>query len=77
MAFAYFSTSSQLLKLPEKAFHPDKSFDFPSREFGKKNVKTRSCQASYFSSWPWLTYDLEKDVIFCHLCVKSLTFVQP
>ena len=45
MAFASFSASSQLPKLPEKAFHPDKSFDFPSREFGKKNVKTRSCQA--------------------------------
>ena len=77
MAFASFSASSQLLKLPEKAFHPDKSLDFPSREFGKKNIKTRFCQASYFSFWPWLTYDLEKDVIFCHLCVKSLTFVQP
>ena len=71
MAFASFSASSQLPKLPEKAFHPDKSFDFPSREFGK-NVKTRSCQASGFSSWPWLTYDLEKDVVFCLLCVKSL-----
>ena len=46
MTFASFSASSQLPKLPEKAFHPDKSFDFPffSREFGK-NIKTRSCQA--------------------------------
>ena len=39
MAFASFSASSQLPKLPEKAFHPDKSLDFPSREFGKNNIK--------------------------------------
>ena len=72
MAFASFSSSSQLPILPERAFHPDKSFKFPSREFGKKNAKSRSCLASYFSSWPWLTYDVEKDAVFCHLCVKSL-----
>ena len=72
MALTLFSASSQLPKLQGKAFHPSKSFDFPSREFGKKNVKTRSCQASYFSSWPWLTYNVENDVVFCHLCVKSL-----
>jgi hypothetical protein len=38
MAFASFS-SSQLLKLSEKTFHPSKSFNFSSREFGKKKTK--------------------------------------
>ena len=35
-------------------------------------MKLRSCRADYFSTWPWLTYDVEKDVVFCHLCIKSL-----
>ena len=58
--------------LPEEPFHPDSSFVFPKRAFGKSNPKMRACQAQYFTTWPWLTYDVEKDVVFCHLCVKSL-----
>ena len=23
-------------------------------------------------TWPWLTYDIKQDVVFCHVCVKSL-----
>ena len=58
--------------LPEEPFHPDSSFVFPKGAFGKSNPKTRACQAQYFTTWPWLTYDVEKDVVFCHLCVKSM-----
>ena len=54
------------------AFHPDSSFRFPKRTYGKTTPKMRACQAEYFKTWPWLTYDVEKDVLFCHLCVKSL-----
>ena len=32
----------------------------------------RSCKAEYFCTWPWLTYDVQKDVVFCHLCIKSV-----
>ena len=53
--------------LPEEPFHPDSSFVFPKRAFGKSNPKMRACQAQYFTTWPWLTYDVEKDVVFCHL----------
>lgn len=56
----------------EKPFHPDFSFCFPKRSFGKSNVKVRSCKAEYFRTWPWLTYDVEKDAVFCYLCIKLL-----
>ena len=65
-------SSSSLPEVSERAFHPDSSFCFPKRRFGKSNVKMRSCKAEYFRTWPWLTYDVEKDVVFCYLCVKSL-----
>ena len=72
MAFSSLSAASCFPVLPEKAFHPDSSFRFPKRAFGKANPKMRACQAQYFKTWPWLTYDVEKDVVFCHLCMKSL-----
>ena len=59
-------------EVPDEKFHPDSSFCFPKRSFGKSNVKMRSCKAEYFNNWPWLTYDMEKDVVFCHLCIQSL-----
>lgn len=72
MACSMSSSSLSIPELPEKAFHPDSSFCFPKRSFGKSNVKMRSCKAEYFRTWPWLTYDVEKDVVFCHLCIKSV-----
>ena len=53
----------------EQPFHPDPSFVFPKRPFGKT---MRSCQEAYFKSWPWLSYDISRDAVFCHLCVTSL-----
>ena len=73
MALSKFSGSSLFIpEVPEKAFHPGSSFYFPKRSFRKSNVKLRSCKADYFSTWPWLTYNFEKDVVFCHLCIESL-----
>ena len=60
---------SSLTDIPEVPFHPDSSFTFPKTTFGNKR---RSCQAVYFKSCPWLSYDVQKDAVFCHLCVKSL-----
>ena len=82
MACSIFPLSFSIPELPEKAFHPNSSFCFPKRSssfcfpkrsFGKSaNVKMRSCKAEYFHTWPLLTYDVEKDVVFCHLCIKSV-----
>ena len=71
MACSKLSASSCFPVLPEDAFHPDSLFRFSKRAFKKTNPKMRACQAEYFETWPWLTYDVEKDV-FHHLCVKSL-----
>ena len=53
MAFSSLSAHADFPDLPEKPFHPDSSFEFPKREFGKTR---RSCKMSYFNAWPWLTY---------------------
>ena len=66
------ASSSNLAEVPEKPFHPESTFTFPKRSFGSSKVKLRSCKAEYFSTWPWLTYDVQNDVVFCHLCMKSL-----
>ncbi|KAI6656188.1 hypothetical protein LOD99_1521 [Oopsacas minuta] len=72
MAFSSLSTQSFLPELSENPIHPCSSFSFRKRAFGIANQEMRSCQSDYFEIWPWLTYDIEKDVVFCHLCVKSL-----
>ena len=72
------SSSLSIPELPEKAFHPDSSFCFPKRSFGKSaNVKMRSCKAEYFRTWPWLTYDIEKDVVFCQGKKKAIKRSDP
>ena len=38
------------------------------RAFGKKNVAYRSCHAEWFTSWPWLHYEEDKDTVLCHVC---------
>ncbi len=61
--------------LPDIAAEPNQpgpSFVFPKCQFGKKVVVKRSCQADYFRTWPWLTYDEQKDAVFCHTCVMAL-----
>ena len=60
---------TQFPDLSEEPYHPARSFLFLKKTFGKS---TRSCHGSYFEKWPWLTYVIAQDVVFCHLCVKTL-----
>ena len=43
-------------------------------EFGKKQLVKRSCQASWFSTWPWLHYQTNNpNDVLCHVCVSALS----
>ena len=53
----------------EKVFHPDSSYDFPVTVKG--GIK-RKCNFKYFIDRDWLTYDISKDRIFCHVCKEGL-----
>ena len=44
------------------------SFDFPKRKFGQEERSFKLCWYEFF---PWLHYDLEKDVAFCATCVSQ------
>jgi hypothetical protein len=74
MALSKLSSASSLPDLPPKPVHPPSKFVFPKREFGKKQVVKRSCQVSWFSTWPWLHYQANDpdDVVFCYVCVSAL-----
>ena len=50
-------------------FHPGRSFVFPKKKFGKRE---RSCQFQWFVDYPFLHYDVEKDVVLCHTCVTAI-----
>ena len=69
MALSSLPAASQLPDLADSPFHPAPNFLFPKRTFGSKS---RGCSATYFSKWTWLSYDVEADVVFCHMCVKAL-----
>ena len=47
-------------------FHPPRSFMFPKRQIGSK---TRYCQRSWFDTFKFLHYDVNKDAVFCQLHV--------
>ena len=51
--------------------HQPFNLSFPKREFGKKTVKKSSFQASWFKKHTWLHYDEERDVAFCHTCIRA------
>jgi hypothetical protein len=38
---------------------------FPKTKFGKQN---RSFSATYYSTFPWLEYSVERDAVFCFAC---------
>jgi hypothetical protein len=44
---------------------------FPEVSFGKKAPKSRSFQATWFDSWPWLHWHDSVKKVFCHVCVKA------
>ena len=56
--------------IPEKPHQP-LSLVFPKREFGKKQIVKRSFQATWFKQHQWLHYDEERDLAFCHTCIKA------
>lgn len=60
------SSTSSNIGVPVQ-FQPGADYTFPRTQFGKK---TRSCQASWFGSFPWLHYCTEKDSVFCMYCIK-------
>ena len=49
----------------EEKFHPPANFSFP---FHKIQDKNRSAQHVWFKNFPWLTYSIQKDAVFCHVC---------
>ena len=51
--------------------HQPLSFKFPKREYRNTKVVKRSFQPQWFSRWPWLHYDEERDLAFCYACVKA------
>ena len=60
------------MALPDIAESPHQPLDFhfPKRQFGKKEIVSRSFQSSWFKLHSWLHYDKARDVTFCHTCIK-------
>ena len=48
--------------------HQPRNLKFPSRNFGKKTIVSRSFQAGWFDRYKWLHYDERTDAVFCHTC---------
>ena len=60
---------SELLYKP----HQPRSFNYPTRTFGKKNPVKRAFRGAWFERWSWLHYDEASDMAFCFLCRKAET----
>ena len=56
--------------IPKQPYHPPKDFTFPKMKLGSRNS---SFQQSWFDTYPWLHYDLEKDCVFCFSCMKNVS----
>ena len=72
MALSKLTPVLDLPALPDKPYHPGSNFNFPKREFGKKQIVKRCCQLAWFGKWKWLHYSEQDDVVFCHVCVTAL-----
>ena len=47
--------------------HQPRSFNYPTRMFGKKNPMKRAFRGAWFEKWSWLHYNEASDVGFlCH-----------
>ena len=62
---------STVLNLPTK-FHPQKSFLFPKRRFGKKDERSFKAEWCEDGKYPWLHYNIASDSAFCHLCMTAV-----
>ena len=61
-----------LRKLPnigENPHQPDRSFEFPKRDFSGRK---RNFQHEWFTKFSWLHYDEAQDKAYCFICVKSM-----
>ena len=57
--------------IPPVPHHPNESFKFPKRSFGKMKIVEWSFQPSWFVKWLFLHYDEVADRVFCHTCMKA------
>ncbi len=55
--------------MAREPFHPARNFAFPKKTFG---ARERSCQSQWFVDYPFLHYDVERDVILCHTCLTAV-----
>lgn len=51
----------------EKLYQPT-SFKLPKRKFGKKTIVKQLFLSQWPSSWPWLNYEEQRDLVFCYTC---------
>ncbi len=56
--------------VPEKPHQP-RSFCFPKRSFGKKQVVQRAFKPTWFDQWNWIHYDESTDTAVCHICARA------
>ena len=62
--------SNSSIVLPEQPHQPQK-YSFPKCSFGIKRVVERSFRPSWFSTWNWLHYIEDKDVVLCFTCARA------
>ena len=55
------------IRVPYKPFHPNDSYVFPKRVFGKQN---RFCDSKWFKLYLWLDYDKVSDSVTCFVCKR-------
>ena len=55
--------------LPVK-FHPPKGLHLPKRKFGSKGEECLF-RAEWCEKFPWLHYDVQKDIAVCHMCMRA------
>ena len=52
----------------EEGPHQPRSLSFPSRQFGKTKIVSRSFQSKWFDQYQWLHYDEAQDAAYCYTC---------
>ena len=55
------------IRVQDKPFHPNDSYVFPKRVFGKQN---RFCDSKWFKLYLWLDYDKLSDSVTCFVCKR-------
>ena len=48
-----------------------KTFKFPQRSLGQKNLVKRSFQSSWFANRTWLHYNEVNDLVYCYVCMAG------